>query len=89
MTYLSFDSYIRQARESEGTIRVAKGTQTELVNKGTLGNSLATFFTNIGRAIGLGVRPPARSDEGATQRAGACGLSAKWRWSSNSGRTSP
>ena len=52
MTYLSFDSYIRQARESEGTIRVAKGTETELVNKGTLGNSLATFFTNIGRAIG-------------------------------------
>jgi hypothetical protein len=55
MSNLSFESFIRTARENQGgTVRIAKGDpdQTQLVNKGTIGNKVASFFDNIGRLIG-------------------------------------
>jgi hypothetical protein len=51
MSSVSFNTYIQQARLSDtGTIRIAKGTEDQLVNKGTFGHSTATFFRNIGEA---------------------------------------
>lgn len=56
MTGISLSSFLHTAQQAEGTVRIAKGTADELVNKGTIGNRLATFFRNVGEAIGL-VRP--------------------------------
>lgn len=56
MSGISLSSFLHTAQRAEGTVRIAKGTSDELVNKGTIGNRLATFFRNVGEAIGL-VRP--------------------------------
>lgn len=57
MSGISLQSYISKARESvSGEVRIAKGTEDQLVNKGTLGNKIATFFQDIGGAMGL-LRP--------------------------------
>jgi hypothetical protein len=37
----------------DGDLRVSRGDQDKLVNKGTILNKIATFFESIGRALGL------------------------------------
>jgi hypothetical protein len=46
-------TYVDTAKLGDGDIRLAKDGGGELVNKGTLGNKIASFFHSIGRALGL------------------------------------
>ena len=57
MERLSLNDFTAAANRSlSGDVRIAKGTEGVLVNKGTFGNRLASAFQAAGRAIGL-LRP--------------------------------
>ena len=62
MERLSLNDFQAVANRSlDGDVRIAKGQEGVLVNKGTLGNRLASVFQGVGRAIGL-IRPdPSRA----------------------------
>ncbi len=54
MSGISLNQLKNVARENlDGDLRVSRDSQETLVNKGTLGNKIATFFDSIGRALGL------------------------------------
>jgi hypothetical protein len=62
MSSISFHGYMAKAFETpSGEVRVAKGTTDQLVNKGTFGNRLASFFQDAARAIGLMRPDPTRA----------------------------
>jgi hypothetical protein len=62
MTNVALRSFVSTAHEAgSGEIRLAKGTSDQLVNKGTLGNRVASFFQDAARAIGLMKPDPTRA----------------------------
>jgi hypothetical protein len=59
---ISLQNFVRTAgRDLTGDIRIAKGTEDTLVNKGTFGNQVASIFRNIGEALGLVQPDPTRA----------------------------
>lgn len=59
---VTIGAYVRAgARSDDGVVRLAKGHEGQLVNKGTLGNSAASFFRSIGEALHLVQPDPTRA----------------------------
>lgn len=54
MSGISLNTFVDRAKLSEsGEMRTARGNDSELTNKGTIGQKIASFFTGIGEALGL------------------------------------
>ena len=59
MSGIALNSFISSARlAQDGDVRISKGSEDSLVNKGTFGQKVAQFFSGVGNAI-RGFRPDA------------------------------